>query len=60
MSEPTEAEAAAFVAKRGCYCGGYGDYTDYNCGESYRVRCPHCRGTGKKICQCTISSLRCR
>jgi hypothetical protein len=51
--------AARYVTENGCYCGGAGKYTDYNCGASFLVTCPHCRGTGKKQCRCTKGTLTC-
>jgi hypothetical protein len=56
---PTEEEAAKFVAENGCYCGGEGTYTSYNCGEAIELTCPHCLGTGKKSCKCTNAGLDC-
>ena len=55
----TKEECAEYAAKYGCYCGGDGVYTDYNCGASYELTCPHCRGTGKKDCPCEVVSLKC-
>lgn len=42
-----------------CFCGGDGKYTDYNCNAEFLVTCPHCNGTGHKLCTCTKVSLRC-
>lgn len=42
-----------------CFCGGDGKYTDYNCGASFLITCPHCKGTGKKLCDCFMVSLAC-
>lgn len=52
-------EIAAYLAKHGCFCGGDGKYTDYNCGASYPVTCPHCAGFGKKRCTCATPELTC-
>lgn len=57
--EKQDREAARYAAKRGCYCGGGGKYTDYNCGASFLVTCPHCCGTGTKRCACTKVTLSC-
>lgn len=42
-----------------CFCGGEGTYTDYNCGTSFEITCPHCRGSGIKCCACFEVSLKC-
>jgi len=42
-----------------CFCGGSGKFTDYNCGASFEVMCPHCQGTGVKKCTCSEAKLRC-
>ena len=49
------------LEKYGCFCGGHGWYTNYNCGEALDVRCPHCRGSGKRqpTCKCEAASLLC-
>jgi hypothetical protein len=59
MSAFTKAEIVAYLRKHGCFCGGHGVYTDYNCGASFEVRCPHCKGTGTKKCKCLQPVLRC-
>ena len=43
-----------------CFCGGDGKYVDYNCGESFYVECPHCRGTGTKKCSCEKADVVCQ
>jgi len=43
-----------------CFCGGDGKYVDYNCGESFYVSCPHCRGTGEKKCDCDKADTVCK
>ncbi len=55
----TNKQIEQYVKRHGCFCGGDGVYTDYNCGASYEVTCPHCRGTGKKSCTCSIVTLTC-
>lgn len=44
-----------------CFCGGDGSYTDYNCGQAFKVTCPHCDGTGNKAlhCRCVKTRLTC-
>ena len=50
-----------YLQKYGCFCGGKGQYTDYNCGVGFLVTCPHCQGSGKRRerCKCQIPELRC-
>jgi hypothetical protein len=55
----SKADVAAHVERYGCFCGGDGEYDDYNCGAQFSVTCPHCRGTGKKKCSCETVSLQC-
>jgi hypothetical protein len=54
-------EIAEFLSKYGCFCGGSGKYTDYNCGGSYELTCPHCRGKGirREACACEQPELKC-
>lgn len=59
MTEPSAEEIAAFVAQHGCFCGGSGRYTDYNCGAPFEVTCPHCRGSGTKKCDCSRPEIAC-
>lgn len=55
----TDDEIRQYVARHGCFCGGHGKYDDYNCGVSFEVTCPHCRGTGRKVCACVRPELSC-
>lgn len=42
-----------------CFCNGHGKYTDYNCGQSFSVTCPHCQGSGTKKCSCETAGTSC-
>lgn len=44
-----------FIDANGCFCGGSGSYTDYNCGAEFLAICPHYKGTGKISCACETS-----
>jgi hypothetical protein len=55
----TKKEIDEYIRKHGCFCGGDGKYTDYNCGASYLVTCPHCVGSGVRRCECEQPTLRC-
>ncbi len=55
----TEQEIEEHLKRYGCFCGGHGTYTDYNCGASYEVTCPHCMGSGRKACGCRYPMLHC-
>lgn len=58
--EYTEKQIEEHLEKYGCFCGGYGTYTDYNCGAEFEIMCPHCSGDGKKKCGCKQPSLKCQ